>query len=140
MQGLRGRQHMPARQAEEPLQGLRGRRHMPARQAEERMQGLRGQLHMPARQAEERMQGLRGQLHMPARQGEGCLQGLQVIILRLVVVASNHSGYWLLGRSLLSLPPACANSRSTELQRGLARQRWCALQTCVFHDDDDGIC
>jgi hypothetical protein len=60
LQGVRGRQRMHARQAEDLVQGVWGRQHMHARQAEEPVQGVWGRQPMRARQAEGYVQGVRG--------------------------------------------------------------------------------
>jgi len=60
MQGVRGREHLPAPAPQEPMQGVRGGEHLPAPAPKEPMQGMRGGEHLPAPAPEEHMQGVRG--------------------------------------------------------------------------------
>ena len=93
MQGVLGRQHMPARQVEERVHGVWGREHMPARQDEENVQGVRGRQRMRARQAEEQVQGVRGRKHMRARQAEEQVRGVRgEPLLYLVIWVAKRSG------------------------------------------------
>jgi len=63
MQGLWGRQHLPAWEGEERMQRLRGRQHLSAWKGEEQVQGLRGRQHLSAWKAEMRVQGLQKRQH-----------------------------------------------------------------------------
>jgi hypothetical protein len=77
MQGMRGRRHLPAPAPEEPMQGVRGREHLPAPAHQEHMQGVRGHEHLPAPAEEKPMQGVRGREHLPAPAPEEHMQGVR---------------------------------------------------------------
>jgi hypothetical protein len=65
---VRGRAHLSASTSAKGanLQGVRGREHLPAPAPKEQMQGVRGGGHLPAPAPKEQMHGVRGREHLPA--------------------------------------------------------------------------